>query len=143
MNEDALRQTLQADDVFNPLANFNLGLLRSNAGRHEEALASFLACAFRKSGDIEAWRNAVLTSIHIRDTFMAAAVIDCALRMGGPEVRGAVREELTAQALTEEQVDAWDSVLTTAHRSIDRTEKGVLFRMICDESGEPSFTFSL
>lgn len=143
MNEDDLLRTLRTDDVFNSLANFNLGLLRAKAGRHEEAIISFLACAFRRSGDIEAWRNAVLTSIHLRDAVLAAAVIDCALRMGGLAVRDAVREEVGAQAACDEQVVTWDSILTAAHERIDKTGKGVLFRMISDDDGEPPLTFSL
>lgn len=142
-NEDELRRTLRTYDVFNPLANFNLGLLSAKAGRHEEALARFLACAFRRSGDIEAWRNAVLTSIHVREGILAATVVDCALRMGGLAVRDAVREELTAQAADEDQIVAWDSVLATANELINTTNKGMLFRMIPDDDREQPFTFSL
>lgn len=143
MNEDDLQHTLRNDDVFNALANFNLGLLRAKAGRHEAATSSFLACAFRMSGDIEAWRNAVLSSIHLRDATMAAAVFDCALRMGGVAVRDAVREELSAQAASDDQIVAWDSVLTALLKQIDSSDRGVLFRILPDDEGGPLFTFSL
>lgn len=142
-NEDALRYTLYVHDVFNPLANFNLGLLRFKAGRYEAAVVSFLACAFRRSGDIEAWRNAVLASINLRDAVMAAEVIDCALRMGGLAVRDAVREEVIAQAVSEEHLLAWDAVLTAAHEPINKAASTTLVRMLVGDDDDPPLTFSL
>ncbi len=142
-NEEALLQTLRCDNVFNPLANFNLGALRSRMGRHQDASGSFLACAFRQSGDIEAWRNAVLAAMRSSDSLLAVTVVDCALRMGGLAVRDALRAEVASQSVDEAQILAWDAVLKAAQDGISKSGEGVLFRMLLDDEGEEPFKFSL
>jgi tetratricopeptide (TPR) repeat protein len=143
MDPAALSRVLHEFDAFDPVANFNLGVANGRAGQHEDAISHFLACAFRRSSDIEAWANAVITAVHLESAIMAAAVLDCALRMGGFAVRQAVRKEILAQATSEAQIEAWEEMMGFALDGISQTPKGVLFRMLPADDGGRLFQFRL
>lgn len=138
-----LRDVTVSHDAFNLVANFNLGLISSKAGDFEDAVARFLICAFKRSGDIEVWRNAVLLSINLKNLLVAAAVVDCAMRMGGLAVRDAVRLELMDQVDSEAAIQALDLTMTTALELAGKKDRGVLFRMYDGEGEQPMLTFSL
>ncbi|WP_181242615.1 DUF4365 domain-containing protein [Caulobacter vibrioides] len=138
-----LRELIVSHDVFNLVANFNLGLTSSKAGNVENAVKHFLICAFKRSGDIEAWRNAVLLSISLQDPLVATAIIDCAMRMGGLAVREAVRLELIDQVDSEAAIQALDLAMTTALELAGKKERGVLFRLHDSEGKRRMLTFSL
>lgn len=142
-NPALLREVTVSHDAFNLVANFNLGLISSRAGDFDDAVTRFLICAFKQSGDIEAWRNAVLLSINLRSPFVVAAIIDCAMRSGGIAVREAVRFELIGQVESEEAIRALDLTMTAALDLAGNKDRGVLFRMYAGESELPLLTFSL
>lgn len=142
-NSTLLSEVTKSHDAFNLVANFNLGIISSRSGDSNEAVVRFLICAFKRSGDIEAWRNAVLLSINLKDPLVAAAIVECAMRNGGPAVRDAVRLELINQVDNEEAIRALDHTMTVAMELACKKEPGVLFRMYGAEGEQLMLTFSL
>jgi tetratricopeptide (TPR) repeat protein len=138
-----LRDVTLSFDAFNLSANFDLALHSMKTGDYADAVARFLICAFKRSGDVEAWRNAILMAANLRDALIAAAVVDCAMRMGGTAVRDTVRAELLAQGHDDRVVEAIDLTMTTALDLIGQRDRGVLYRMLEIDSADPMLTFSL
>lgn len=139
--EHRLLRTAWLQDRFHPLANFNLGILHAASDEHDLALWHFLACAFRRSGDTEAWINALAMAIKHKDAHVGAAVIECAIRMGGPSVREMFRQRMIDQDLTDEAIEAWDNAFAMAQEHI-QPKKPVLYRILDRDAPEPTLTMT-
>lgn len=70
VTEEDMESRIQAALALDPLSsvtNFNLGVLRNDQGRKEEARDAFLYAALINRGDVEAWTNALFLSYDLEN----------------------------------------------------------------------------
>jgi tetratricopeptide (TPR) repeat protein len=78
------RRILGKIDAMDTNAHWNLGVCLARGKKYPEALRHFLVCAFQRSGDQEAWTNALLCALNSQNPPMLQRVLRCALVLGGP-----------------------------------------------------------
>lgn len=107
---DMLLHVIHSVSALDEFAHFNLAIERATEGDFEPALVGFLACAFRQSGDLEAWAYAMRCSIAIGDPEMITAVMATALFLGGHNAYFELRDMLVKQNTRSDLLEPLDSI---------------------------------
>lgn len=83
-DEEAEADILARLDPLDDIAHWNSGIRLANRRAYSDAMIHFLLCAFRRSGDQEAWMNACLCALNGEDPYALQSIMGCALAQGGP-----------------------------------------------------------
>lgn len=94
-----LEHLLQNVDALNPLARFNLGIIRSGEGDRVASLYHFLVCAFVQPNDIEAWANAAICALGLGDEALLLRIMSTAIHHMGADAYDRLREDLAGQGM--------------------------------------------
>ncbi|MES2495572.1 MAG: DUF4365 domain-containing protein [Pseudomonadota bacterium] len=78
------REILSALDPMDGISHWNTGVSLATEEDYAEALPHFLYCAFEKSGDTEAWMNALLCALNLGRPEVLQDLLRGALALGGP-----------------------------------------------------------
>ena len=109
-SEDELRQLLREVDALHELIHFNLGVNSSRNGQHAEGFPHFLLCAFKQSGDDEAWANAIICAVNSGNVEGAVATMASAISLRGREAYDHLRALLIKQKARAEALAMLDDV---------------------------------
>ena len=102
--EDLLRKV----DAFNPLARFNLGIIRAHEGNRVAALHHFLACALIQPQDIAAWANAAICALGLDDEELLLRILSTAIHHMGADAYDHFRTDIAAQGAAPERLALLD-----------------------------------
>lgn len=101
---DVDRHILGSLDPLDDIANWNVAIKLTHEDKYRDALPHFLVCAFRKSGDQEAWTNALLCTLNMFDPAMMQAVLKCTLVLGGPTMADGFCDRLSMDETLAEHI---------------------------------------
>ncbi len=101
-------ETVLSADALHYAANFNRGMELAREGDYARAISHFLVCAVARNGDSEAWTNALTCSTHLDAEWLPAAIMECALTLGGEDALEEFRTHL-ASHVSAEVVAAFDA----------------------------------
>lgn len=126
--------TLEHEDVFDGVANFNLGVTFAKDGNHSDALGFFLVCCFKSAGDIESWANAMICAHQIGSAELLITIMAVSIYLGGRKSYDAYRSLLVEQSAHPDLVESMDKLareLMVLIRS--KNSDGITFRILDDE----------
>lgn len=124
-------RVLRDIDTSNETAHFNLGVFRAGEGDPHRALGHFLYCAFKRSGDTEAWANAMAAAHNCENAELLVPVMTCAHSLGGSGAYDRLRELLLEGDVPDGQIEGLDQISREVRAVVDQTEaQGVTFRAI-------------
>jgi tetratricopeptide (TPR) repeat protein len=93
----ACTEVIKSFDATDALAHFNLGVHFARSQMPEEAAAHFLVCAFKQSGDLDAWTNALICAWQSKDKKIFESALTSALSLAGHESYSHFRAAMTEQ----------------------------------------------
>ncbi len=106
----ALAALLAEVDGLDPLAHFNLGITRARQGDRASALNHFLLCAFVQPNDAEAWANAAMCALGLRQNELLVAIMAVAVHKAGAEAYERLRRDLIVQGADATMIADLDEV---------------------------------
>lgn len=109
-DESLWLEIMTSIDAINPVINFNLGVYRAKAGHTKHALGHFLLCAFRQSGDLEAWANAIICAQKIDIEILILSIMT-AISLAGMPAYDRLRELLLQQEAEERLIEMLDDIV--------------------------------
>lgn len=128
-------------DSLNPLARFNYGVSLERRGKKIEALYNFLLCAFVHPSDIEAWKNASICALSVKNLALLWKIITVSIQYNGSEFYDRLREDLISQgAIFIVELD--NMVLSILESKKEDLEEEFTLRFI-DEEDRHRFTVSV
>lgn len=129
------RDILSNIDVTSELAHFNLGVEYASNGDQDRALGHFLFCAFKNSGDADAWANAMVAAYNSEDAAYLVAVMTCAHSLAGTIAYDRLRELLRENNAPDGQIEGLDTVFREVSALIEGPDANSLtFRAIRQNS---------
>lgn len=129
---DRLLGIVREIDGLNPLAHFNLGILRSRTHASPEAIPHFLTCAFMQPGDIEAWANAAICAFNSGQSELLTAILTVAVRQAGADAYDRLRADLGAQGASDETLAALDTVAVALIGEAQSSDAGAFTMRMLD-----------
>jgi len=131
---ETLWNVVTETDTLNPLAHYNLGILRSLNGHTDKALGDFLSCAFMQPADVEAWANAALCAMQLGESELVLGIVHVAISHAGISAYDKLRANLIEKGLPDEFISSLDSVAMELLNTVETTDEGIVFRMLHDNS---------
>ncbi|MEH6717183.1 DUF4365 domain-containing protein [Parasphingorhabdus flavimaris] len=105
-----LEYLLSEIDALNPLARFNLGIIRARESDRNAALHHFLACAFIQPQDIAAWANAAICAVGLGDESLLLRILGTAIHHMGADAYDYFRADVAAQGMPTESLALLDGI---------------------------------
>ncbi|MEO6361155.1 MAG: hypothetical protein ABIO43_11380 [Sphingomicrobium sp.] len=118
-------------DALNELAHFNIGVALSKDRKHAQAFPHFLLCAMKRSGDDEAWANAIICTTHMDEGSLLISTITVAMSLRGRAAYERLRDQLFEQDAPPELLSALDEIVRQVGQSIeDQQDRRFTFRLL-------------
>ena len=128
---EVLEHLLANVDVLHPLARYNLGITQARAGEHESALHHFLACAFIQPQDIDAWTNAAICVLNLRDEVLLLGVLSTAIHHMGADAYDRFRSNIAANGMETDRLAIFDEIaMQLLEESESVNDGGFTIRML-------------
>lgn len=120
-------------DATNEIAHFNLAVANSRAGNFNDALGGFLLCAFKQSGDLESWANAVICCQNSEgDAPTLLAVLATSISLAGRQSYDHLRDRLIEQGAKESLLELLDDAARTLAAMREGENGGLVVRALGD-----------
>jgi tetratricopeptide (TPR) repeat protein len=128
---EVLEHLLANVDVLHPLARYNLGITQARVGEHESALHHFLACAFIQPQDIDAWTNAAICVLNLRDEVLLLGILSTAIHHMGADAYDRFRSNIAANGMETDRLAIFDEIaMQLLEESENANDGGFTIRLL-------------
>lgn len=132
---DVWMEILTKIDATHEVAHFNLGVSRAKRKDYDKAVGNFLFCAFKQSGDLDAWANAIICANNAKEAAFIVAVMSCALSLGGSGSYDRLRGKLLEQSAEDGMIEGLDQVFRELSAMVEQAKStNLTFRALADDS---------
>lgn len=134
---EALQEALAKYDGLHPRVRFNLGIRCENSGDQLAGLHHFLLSAYVARWDVDAWTNAAICAVGLKESDLLVAILTTGISRLGADVYDRLRNDLQRQGAPDEMLIELDSVAMAILADAERPGDGSFtLRILAGDSYE-------